>query len=143
MKITKITFEDGTESEFKELPLQHFQIKERHAGFSEYRFKNQLIEWEKENILENLVTDIEDYAKDEYSLIDEDDCDCNETDLGDFSDKELLSECLSRNLTVAQIDNRSIINDDFIDRIVEISRRGDDNYIDSVLESLEKLYRIK
>ena len=141
MKITKITFEDGTESEFKELPLQHFQIKERHAGFSEYRFKNQLIEWEKENILPNLKTDIEDYAKDEYSLIDEDDVEQKELD--DFSEREIIRYCNENDIAISKIGNESIINDKFIERIIEISKRGDDNHIDSVLESLEKLYRIK
>ncbi|MEC5156631.1 hypothetical protein [Chryseobacterium sp. MP_3.2] len=137
MKIVKITLEDGTENEFKELPLEEFQKKASYR--SHFYHQNQHTAWEQDNILPRLKTDLEDWAKDQYSLIDEDE----KREIDYFNDITILNECRNRGLSLSEIGNESIINQNFIDRIIEISKRGDDNYIDSVLESLEKLYRIK
>lgn len=137
MKIVKITFEDGSENEFKELPLSHFKKKVEH--FAHHHFAQQRFDWEEDYILPNLKTDLEDWAKDQYNLIDEDE----RREIDYFNDITILNECRSRGLSLSQIGNESIVNGNFIERIIEISRRGDDNYIDSVLETLEKLYRIK
>ncbi|MGV8914350.1 MAG: hypothetical protein ACOH1X_02765 [Kaistella sp.] len=140
MKIVKITFEDGSENEFKELPLENFvKPDDKHSGYAKHRFKKQREDWEEDYIIDNLEIDVEDYAKERYDLVD----DVDEKELSDFSDRDLLSECKSRNIPLQEIGNESIINENFIERIIEISRRGDDNYINSVLETLEKLYRIK
>lgn len=140
MKINKITFEDGTEVEFKELPLESFvKATDKNSGYSEYRFRKQRADWENQNIIDNLVMDVEEYAKDTYDLVDEGDID--EKEISDFSDRELLNEAKLRG--VYRMQNANIINEDFIERIIELSRRGDDHQIDLTLESLEKMYRIK
>lgn len=137
MKIKQITFEDGSEQVFKEIPLEEFN---KNSCFpSSYYYRNQHKTWEEDYILPNLQTDLKDWAMDQYHLINE----ADKNEIEDFDDIILLNECRTRNLSLSQIGNESIINENFIERIIEISRRGDDNHIDAVLETLEKLYRIK
>ena len=137
MKIVKITFDDGTENEFKEIPLEKF--KKQISFRPEYHFYNQHKEWEQDVLLSNLNTDLEDWAKDQYDPIDK----SKQKDINDFSNMELKRELENRGDSLPQIEKENIINEGFIERIIEISKRGDDNHIDSVLETLEKLYRIK
>ncbi|MEC5157080.1 hypothetical protein [Chryseobacterium sp. MP_3.2] len=137
MKIVKITFENGSEKEFKELPLEKF-VKE--ISFRpEYHFKRQHKEWEEDILLPNLMTDIEDWAKDQYDLIEKSEL----KNIEDFSDGELLFECCSRDLVLNEMHRESIVNANFIQRIIDISYRGNDLEIDNALEILEKKYRIK
>ena len=87
------------------------------------------------------MTDIEDYAKDEFDLIDADDKD----DISVFDDDDILDEAEKRGLHLnnASIENENIINENFPIRFAEIINRGNDIEIDEVLETLEKKYHIK
>lgn len=136
MAIKKIIFDDGSEKEFTpELPKyidDKTEIK--------WRTNRQLMRWEQEEILPNLLTDIEDYAKDEYNLIDEDDKD----DISDFDDDDLLKEAEKRGIHInnTSIQNENIINQNFLSRFAQIINRGYDIEIGKILDELEKKYHI-
>ena len=137
MAIKKIIFDDGSEKEFiPELPKyidDKTEIK--------WRTNRQLIRWEQEEILPNLLTDIEDYAKQNYDLIDEDEKD----DISDFDDDDLIMEAEKRKLHLrnASIKNENIINENYLDRFAEIINRGNDIEIGNFLYDLEVKYHIK
>ena len=137
MSIKKIIFEDGSEKEFiPELPKyidDKTEIK--------WRTNRQLIRWEQDEILPYLLTDIEDYAKNEYDLIDADD----KYDLSEFTDDDILDEAEKRRLYLnnASIENENIINEDYLVRFAEIINRGNDIEIGNFLDDLEVKYHIK
>ena len=139
MKITKITFEDGTENEFKELNKEEFGITEKSSFSENYWFRNQFKKWEEKNIIQNIETDLEDWAKEEYDLKDEDE----NVDISDFSNSEILKELRRRRIVDVESNHTNIINEDFIQRLTEIISRGDDREIDLTLEMLEKKFHIK
>ena len=139
MKITKITFEDGTENEFKESTKEEFAITEQSSRHAIYRLEKQFEKWEKENIISNIETDLEDWAKDEYRLKDEDE----NNDISEFSNSEILKELRRRRIVDVESNHTNIINEDFIQRLTEIISRGDDREIDLTLEMLEKKFHIK
>lgn len=139
MKIVKMTFEDGSENEFKELSKEEYGLTTESSIFEQYRFKNQHKKWEKDFILNYLTIDLEDWAKDEYGLKDENEND----DISDFDDSELLKELKKRRINYSNSVNTNINNEDFIQRLTEIISRGDDREIDLTLELLEKKFRIK
>ena len=137
MSIKKIIFEDGSEKEFiPELP-KYIDDK----SVLSWRINRQLIRWEQEEILPNLLTDIEDYAKNEYNLIDADD----KYDLSEFTDDDILDEAEKRRLYLnnASIENENIINEDYLVRFAEIINRGNDIEIGNFLDDLEVKYHIK
>ena len=137
MSIKKIIFEDGSEKEFiPELP-KYIDDK----SVLSWRINRQLIRWEQEEILPNLLTDIEDYAKNEYNLIDADD----KYDLSEFTDDDILDEAEKRRLYLnnASIENENIINEDYLFRFAEIINRGNDIEIGNFLDDLEVKYHIK
>lgn len=86
------------------------------------------------------MTDIEEYAKDEYNLIDEDDKD----DISDFDDDDLLKEAEKRGIHInnTSIQNENIINQNFLSRFAQIINRGYDIEIGKILDELEKKYHI-
>lgn len=130
-KIIKVIYEDGTEREYSEKPKNEFK--------SSYQFYKQFHNWEEENIISHLLTNIEEWAKDEYGLIDEDE----KNNIEDFSDNAIEIEFMKRDIRINLIPNESIINQDFVQRIIEITERGNAIEIDKTLEILEKAYRIK
>jgi len=133
-KIVKIIFEDGSEIEYIERPLE---------DFSKYSMPHYMFGRQHRNWLEDIVLprfpDLESWAKDKYGLIDAD----REKSLEDFSNWEIERELRDRCITPNLIRNESITNQDFVSRLVEITDRGDDSEIDKALYILEKAYRIK
>ena len=117
MSIKKIIFEDGSEKEFiPELP-KYIDDKTE----IRWRTNRQLIRWEQEEILPNLLTDIEDYAKQNYDLINE----YEKDDISDFDDDDLIKEAEKRKLHLrnAEIINENIINENYFVRFAEIINR--------------------
>ena len=106
-----------------------------------WHLHHQRSKWEQNKLFHHLATDLEDYAKDEYDLIDEDE----QNDLEDFDDEDFIQEAKRRKLHVnhPELVNENIINQDFISRFVNIIDRGNDIVIGEVLEELEKKYHIK
>lgn len=134
-KIVKIIFDDGSEIEYKEQPLEAFS-KQWNPG---WWFRNQHEQFEQDCILPRLQTNLENWAKEQYDLVDEDDV----KKIDDFSDWEIEKEFKDRCLNPNLIPNENIINQDFVSRIVKITEYGNDSEIDKALEILEKAYRIK
>ena len=137
MRIKKIIFEDGSEKEF--IPETQKYIDDKPAVL-QWRINRQLIRWEQDEILPYLLTDIEEYAKDEYNLIDEYD----KVDISDFDDDDLIMEAKKRKLHLrnAEIKNENIINENYLVRFAEIINRGNDIEIGKILDELEKKYHI-
>lgn len=85
------------------------------------------------------MLDLEDYAKESFNLISEDE----QKDLSDYDNDEIEFEMERRNLGRSVFKNENINNESFIDRFVNIVDRGNDFEIDNILEMLEKNYKIK
>lgn len=138
-RIVKAIMSDGEILEYKEKTWKSFEgngISDRQAKES---FNNQYRRFEEE-ILSNMNIDLEDWAKEEYSLVDEDEV----KDLDDFSDDEIRNEATSRTLFKDKsVHNQNILNSEFIERFIEIINRGDEFQIDNTLTLLEKNYKIK
>lgn len=131
-KIVKVIFEDGESLSYQEKSLEDFNNnKWSHAN--QHRFF-------EEKILDNhILLDLEDYAKESFNLISEDE----QKDLSDYDNDEIEFEMERRNLGRSVFKNENINNESFIDRFVNIVDRGNDFEIDNILEMLEKNYKIK
>lgn len=131
--IKTVVYSDETTETYEEKPMEAFR--------SHFIWNEQQQDWEEDHIIPYLKMDLEKFAKQEYSLIDEDEM----IELDEFSDYEIMTECIRRKLSVshADISNENIINQDFVNRLIEIVNRGNDNEIDETLEILEKKYHIK
>ena len=137
MKISKIIYDNGEESEYNELPIEHFEKIGVRSPF--WKFHEQREKWEKQNILNYLQTDLEDWAKDEYDLVDESEV----KSLDDYDDYDIKEEYKDRGLGKESSSYaENILNEDFKDRFFEIVNRGNPEDIDLVLEMLEKKFRI-
>lgn len=141
MAIKSIILEDGTVKTFEFTPPPKFnKYSEAEKKWNRNRF---LMKWEKEVIFKNILTDIEDYAKDEFDLVENDEYDFK-IPLEDCSDEAFREEAKDRGLLLLdKIENLNINNESFIPRFVEIINRGDDFEINQILENLEKKYKIK
>ena len=139
MAIKKIIFDDNSEEEF--IPTFPEYFEEWNPLRKSWHLHHQRSKWEQNKLFHHLATDLEDYAKDEYDLIDEDDI----KDIEDFYDEDIIAEAKRRKLHVnhPELVNENIINQDFISRFVNIIYRGNDIEIGEVLEELEKKYHIK
>lgn len=128
-KIVKVIFDDGEELEYVEKPKENFT--------DEWSFRRQHVNFEK-SILDEIDLDLEEWARNEYNLIDEDECeDCL------LNDEELVDEAISRGLFKEyHAQNTNIYNQDFIDRFSVIIDRGDDVEIEKMLQLLEYRFKI-
>ncbi|MDQ8748349.1 hypothetical protein [Elizabethkingia miricola] len=138
-RIVKVIMSDGETLEFKEKSLESFATNGYSKSTVERLFNGQHGIFEEE-ILSKMNIDLEDWAKEEYSLVDEDEV----KGLDDFSDDEIRNEATYRTLFKDKaVHNQNILNSEFIDRFIEIINRGDDFQIDNALTMLEKNYKIK
>ena len=139
MGIKKIIFEDGSEKEF--IPTFPDDFEDWNDLRKSWHLHHQRSKWEQNKIFHHLATDIEEYAKDEFDLIDEDDKD----DLSEFTDDDILDEAEKRRLHLnnASIENKNIINENYLVRFAEIINRGNDIEIGNFLDDLEVKYHIK
>ena len=139
MAIKKIIFDDNSEEEF--IPTFPEDFEEWKSFRKSRHLHHQRSKWEQNKLFHHLSTDLEDYAKYEYDLIDEDDI----KDIEDFYDEDIIAEAKRRKLHVnhPELVNENIINQDFISRFVKIIDRGNDIEIEEFLDELEKKYHIK
>jgi len=136
-KIVKIIFDDGEELGYVEEPIESFHKDGRDEKVIKVLFNRQHRQFEEE-VIDNLKLDVEEYAKREYNLIDEDD-----TDLKLYSDEQILEEAEYRGLMPeGYSQNTNIYNQDFIDRFSVIMDRGDDVEIEKTLQLLEYRFKI-
>jgi hypothetical protein len=134
MKIVKILLDDGTSREIENIiPLSHYEEKYPennkwyHQGYYERQFNNfedEIIEFLNES-------NVEEYAKDHLSLVEEDDVE--EKDISDFTDSELLEEVKDRKLNGAT----NIITSDFIERFLRIIEAENVILLHNLLSEIE------
>ncbi|MEA1849235.1 hypothetical protein U9K52_09950 [Chryseobacterium sp. MHB01] len=138
-KIVKVVLEDGKTIEYKEQSIEHFRKTGQSENWVKHQFFNQYTNWEK-NILTYFQLDIEEYAKDEYDLIDEDE----RKDISDFDDDDILEAAEYRGILPesVELENENIMNEDFVSRFVTIIDRGNISEIENTLEFLEFKYKI-
>ncbi|MDV3749317.1 hypothetical protein CMU21_15905 [Elizabethkingia anophelis] len=138
-RIVKVIMSDGETLEYKEKSLESFNTNGYTESMVKYLFNSQHERFEEE-ILSNMNIDLEDWAKEEYSLVDEDEV----KSLEDYNDDEIQEEADCRGLKYGyDLQNSNILNSEFIDRFIEIIDRGDAFQIDNTLTLLEKNYKIK
>lgn len=104
MKIKKIILEDGSEFEVKTFE----EIKTENPDLNYFTI------WKKYNKQFNNVLDTigEEYCKDYFDLIYQDECECMcENDISDFNDDEIEEEYNSRKITNISLLEQSIRND--------------------------------
>ena len=137
MAIKKIIFDDNSEEEF--IPTFPEDFEEWNPLRKSWHLHHQRSKWEQNKIFHHLATDLEDYAKDEYDLVDADEI----NDIDEFNDSKILQEAKKRGLlNKYAIINENINNQDFIQRFCEIINRGNEIELASFLDELERKYRI-
>ena len=137
MAIKKIIFDDNSEEEF--IPTFPDDYQEWNELRKSWHL-HQRSRWEQNKIFHHLATDLEDYAKDEYDLVDADEI----NDIDDFNDAEIIEEAEKRGLHIKNLslENENIINQDFLSRFLKIINRGNDIEISKILDQLEKQYHL-
>lgn len=138
-KIIKVVFEDGTEMTQGE--FQPFTVVEgddsKEIWKKQRAYLHQFRKFEEE-ILEHLTDDVvEEYARDTFDLIEEDECDCPKGKrLEDCDDDELISEVDSRR--IYGYFHKSIVSEDFLVRFSKITEKENHIIIDELLTGLER-----
>ena len=137
MAIKKIIFDDNSEEEF--IPTFPEDFEEWNPLRKSWHLHHQRRIWEQNKIFHHLATDLEDYAKDNYDLVDADEI----IEIDEFNDSKIIQEAIKRGLVKKYaIINENIINQDFINRFCEIINRGNEIELASLLDELERKYRI-
>lgn len=138
-KIIKLVMEDGSSFDYKEKTINQFLKEENNEAWAKRWFNNQHDEWQKEAISKFSI-DLELWAKERFDLIDLDD----QKEIGDFEDSDLLEEADYRGIlpSVTEVQNENILNEDFVDRFVNIVNRGNTAEIENTLSFLEFKYKI-
>jgi hypothetical protein len=144
-KIIKVIYSDETEDSVKDLKniediKKDFDYDKDWKTHRHYERQFQEIE---RSVLWNLDDDtVREYAKDYLDLKDEDenDCDCEETDISDFEDAELMAEMSSRNLL--GFTNVSIVSIDLFTRFSRIITFGNNAELETIISDLEKKYNL-
>ena len=137
MAIKKIIFDDNSEEEF--IPTFPEDFEEKNSLRKNQHLHHQRSKWEQNKIFHHLATDLEDYAKNEYDLVDADEI----NDIDEFNGSKILQEAKKRGLlNKYAIINENINNQDFIQRFCEIINRGNEIELASLLDELERKYRI-
>ena len=80
MAIKKIIFDDNSEEEF--IPTFPEDFEEWKPLRKSWHLHHQRSKWEQNKIFHHLATDLEDYAKDNYDLVDDDEI----NDIDDLND---------------------------------------------------------
>ena len=131
-RIIKVIYQDGSVLEPENItPLETSEDKQQQWR-NQAKYNRQFRSFE-EDILDNLDEDIvEDYAKDRFDLVEEDDVE--EKDINDFSDDEIMDEVRSRKLLGS---NNSIISEQFITRFSKIIEKESQILLDNLLTEFE------
>ena len=144
-KIVKVIYNDGTDISVKDLKTIE-QIKKDYNYDRDWKYvrhyERQFYTIEKDvlwTLEDDLVTD---YAKDHLDLKDEDDndCDCDEKDVSDFEDVELMAELSSRNLF--GYTNINIISIDLFTRFSRVITVADNQELETIISELEKKHNL-
>ena len=96
-RIVKVIYTDDTFDEV--VNPKPFEIREGEKHWEAFRRYERQFRDLEESVLSSIDNDIvEDYAKDYFDLIDPDDCecDCDEEDISDYTDNQLIDEISRR-----------------------------------------------
>ena len=144
-KIVKVVFDDQTELTVGEHKTIE-QIKTDYTYDKDWKvtrhYKRQFQTLER-IILGNVEDDtVKDYAKDYLDLVEQGDCDCDceEKDISDFEDNEIVAELVSRNI-LGQT-NANIITIDLFTRFSKVLNFADAQELDSIITELELKYKL-
>ena len=126
-KIKKVIFDDDTELELEGLkPISDFK--------SSYGYRNQFRDFE-DDLLEYIDDDrIEHYAEFSLDMVKEDDCECEEKTIDEFTDKIVIREAFYRLNANWSSD---IVSDDLLNRFVRILGAGDKVDLESYIAKKE------
>ena len=138
-RVIKLIMEDGSSFDYKQKTFEQLMTRVNSKARAEVLFNVQHENWEKEAI-SYFNLDIENFAKNKYDLIDSDE----KKGIDDFDDDDILSEAEYRGILPAgaALQNENIINEDFIERFVNIVNRGNSQDIESALQGLELKFKI-
>lgn len=139
-KIVKVVFDDQTELTIGEhKTIEQIKTDQTHdkQWKEERHYQRQFITLERA-ILRNLDDDtVRRYAKDDLDLVEQGncDCDCEEKDISDFEDNEIMAELVSRNI-LGQA-NPDIITTDLFIRFSKVLTVADVQELEALISELE------
>jgi hypothetical protein len=148
-KIVKVVYDNGEENSIdiekfksKKQIQDNLPIGEKHDWRVSRVYDRQFKDLERD-ILWGLDDEtVKDYAKDHLDLKDEDenDCDCQDKDVSDFEDNELMAELSRRNLLGYA--NVNIITIDLFTRFSRVITNADNQELEKIVSELEKKYNL-
>lgn len=140
--IVKLLYDDGEELALEVTPMEEiWPTDDSSAKFQKQRDHRMQFRRFQRKILSVLDSQIvEDYAKDQFDLIDEYDSVCNDVHLDTCSDKLLFEEASARGLIANYKPN--IVNENFAFRFAQIVDRGNPIEIDNWLSEMEAKLRL-
>jgi hypothetical protein len=139
-RIVKVIYTDDTFDEV--VNPKPFEIREGEKHWEAFRRYERQFRDLEESVLRSIDNDIvEDYAKDYFDLIDPDDCecDCEEKDVSDFEDSDLLNEISRRYFGKNGLD---IIANSIFDRFIKVLSVADKSELDEILKNQEIKHKI-
>lgn len=142
-KIVKIIFTDGEEESVEswrtpEELKKDFNYTAKQQAIRHY--ERQFKELERailQNIDENIVSE---YAKDYLDLVDDGECDCNETHIMDFEDNQLMNEVSRRKLLgFADV---NIVTIDLFERFSRVLGVANVQELEVIISDLERKHNL-
>lgn len=139
--ITKVTFDSSEEMILNPQPLEILDSDdEKQRWIKKFRHREQFERF-TEKVLRKIDYDVvEDFAKDEFDLVDEFDAECDDDHLDSCSDDELLQEAKHRGLVPGYPQN--ILNADFALRFAKIVEAENPIMIEQWLTEMESKFCI-
>jgi glucan phosphorylase len=146
-RIIKVIYDNGEEKvvgdyKSKEQIKQDKPIGEKEDWRVNRTYNRQFKDFEREILWELDDDMVKDYAKDHLDLKDENenDCDCQDKDVSDFEDEELMAELSRRNLLGYA--NVNIISIDLFTRFSRVITKADNQELETIISELEKKYNL-
>ena len=103
-------------------------------------YERQFYKIEKDILWSLNDDEVKDYAIDHLDLKEEDDCDCDEKDILDFEDNEIMAE-LSRRKLLGYA-NLNIISLDLFSRFSRVITVANNQELETMILELEKKYNL-
>jgi len=133
-QIIKVIYQDGSSLEVENIMPLEIADDKKLQWQKQRNFERQFRDFEK-SILRHLNDDtIENYAIDNFDLINQDDFNEEEKSIDAFDDDEIMEEVRGRKLLG---DNNSIISENFIFRFSKIMEIENQLLLDNVLTEFE------
>jgi hypothetical protein len=134
-RIVKVIYTDDTfEEVVNPQPYKVVEGEERWKAFRRYEAQFRDLEKSVLRFLDNDI--VEDYAKDYLDLIDPDDCecDCEDADISDLDDSELIDEISKRYFGGKGLD---IVTNLLFERFIKVLAVADKSELDEIIKNQE------